>query len=564
MENFWVNRAKGILSALWLLGTIVLTGRGDSSTNRFGFTGPEIFPIDNQIGHLRAADLDGDGLQDLIVVNNSRSKINLLYNQTGKTNQAEAKTPVKRELNQLPPDARFRIDSIASEKRISSLVVADLNGDGRPDVAYYGEPKELVAQFNQGTNGWSAPKRWPLDDGLLDANALAAGDANGDGRTDLLLLAEGHVYLLAQTTNHTLAEPEKIPYSGTVKAVQVLDIDGDGREDLLLVNWDNPNPFRFRLQNPAGQLGPEIHFSLPPIRAYWPDDLVGAHKIEMVTIAQKSGRAQVSVFRQKPAELLSGAFKEGQFQVLPLARTTKARRGMVWADLDGDGLAELLVAEPDSGQLTVYFQRPDGSLGAPKTFPTLTGISDIAVADWDGDGRAEIFLLSTDERQVGVTQLDRNGRIAFPKILPTEGRPLALAVGALQPNARPSLAMILDKDERRELQIRTADGKITSLNLNENFKSNPTSFAFHDLNQDGLNDLIVLTPYEKIKVLLQLRERSFAEEDIAPPGGSAEQPWMSAADVDGDGKPELLLAQKNFLRAVVWQVETNGVDGKAA
>src|SRR5438093_1905596 len=133
MANFWDNRLKRILSAVLLLGTIVITGRADNGTNRFGFTGPEIFPIDNQIGHLRAADLDGDGLQDLIIVNNSRSKINLLYNRTGKTNQAEAQT-AKRELNQLPPDARFRIDSIASEKRISSLVVADLNGDDRPDV----------------------------------------------------------------------------------------------------------------------------------------------------------------------------------------------------------------------------------------------------------------------------------------------------------------------------------------------------------------------------------------------------------------------------------------------
>ncbi len=107
-------------------------------TNRFGFTGPEIFPIDNQIALLRSADLDGDGLNDLIVVNNARSKINLLYNQTGKTNAAQARRQrrSKHEINELPPDARFRIESIASEKRISSLVVADLNGDGRPDIAY--------------------------------------------------------------------------------------------------------------------------------------------------------------------------------------------------------------------------------------------------------------------------------------------------------------------------------------------------------------------------------------------------------------------------------------------
>src|SRR6266851_5978362 len=260
MENFWVNRAKRILSALWLLGTLVITGRGDSGTNRFGFTGPEIFPIDNQIGHLRAADLDGDGLQDLIVVNNSRSKINLLYNQTGKTNQAETKTPFKREINELPPDARFRIESIASEKRIASLVVADLNGDGRPDIAYYGEPKELVVQYNQGTNGWSTPKRWPIEDGQLSPNALGAGDLNGDGRTDLVLLAENHIYFVPQKEDHSLGEPEKIPFSGLVKSVQIVDIDGDGLNDLLLVNWEDRNPFRFRLQKQGGELGHETYF----------------------------------------------------------------------------------------------------------------------------------------------------------------------------------------------------------------------------------------------------------------------------------------------------------------
>src|SRR6516225_7728704 len=155
--------------------SIALTGAADNSTtNRFGFAGPEEYPIDNQIGQLHVADLDGDGLNDLIVANNSRSKITLLYNQTGKTNLTQkTKVWAKRDINELPPDARFRIESIPSEKRIASLVVADLNGDGRPDIAYYGEPKELIVQYNLGTNGWSAPKRWPIDDGQLTENALA-------------------------------------------------------------------------------------------------------------------------------------------------------------------------------------------------------------------------------------------------------------------------------------------------------------------------------------------------------------------------------------------------------
>ena len=125
---------------------------------------------------------------------------------------------------------------------------------------------------------------------------------------------------------------------------------------------------------------------------------------------------QISEFTRKPAEPLSGAFSQGQFQVLPLTRTTKARRGLLWADVNGDGLPDLLVAEPDSGQMTLYLQQPDGALGCPKTFPTLAGVSDLAVSDWDRDGKPEIFMLSSDEHQVGVTRLDKNGRIAFPAI----------------------------------------------------------------------------------------------------------------------------------------------------
>src|SRR5262245_2220545 len=487
---FPLRNALGIGAVLAVSGLLASASSDDNSlSNRFGFTGPEIFPIDNQIGQLHVADLDGDGLNDLILVNNSRSKINLQYNQTGKTNLSQKVFSGRREINELPADARFRIDSIASEKRISSLVTADLNGDGRQDIAYYGEPRELVVQYNQGTNGWSTPKRFAIEDGQLSQNALGTGDLNGDGLADIVLLAENHLYLLTQKEDHTLSEPQKIPMGGVVKSVQVVDIDGDGLNDLLLVNWEERNPFRFRLQKKGGELGPENYFSIPAIRSYWADNLEANKKTQIMTIAQNSGRAAISEFTRKPAEPLSDGFVKGQFQLMPLNKTEKARRGVLWADINGDGLADLLVAEPESGQVSMFLQEQDGSLAASKTFPTLAGVSELATADWDSNGKPDIFMLSTDERQIGVTRLDDKQRLAFPTLIPIEGKPLVLAVGKLKSDTRPILAVIVDQDGKRSLLTRTSDGKSKSQALNATFKSNPSSISFHDADQDGLTDL---------------------------------------------------------------------------
>jgi len=522
---------------------------------RFGFTGPEIFPIENQISQLRAADFDGDGLVDLVLANNARSKINVLYNQTGRTNLAAQRPPIKRDLNELPPDSRFRVESIASEKRIAALVAADLNSDGRPDLAYYGEPKELIVLLNEGTNQWSAPKRWLIEDAQLTPNALAVGDLNGDSRVDLVLLAETHVYVLFQDRDGTLREPQKIPFSGVARSVQIVDINGDSREDLLLVNWEDRHPFRFRLQKPDGQLGPEIYFAFPPIRSYWADNLEQNPQTQIITIAQNSGRAQVSEFKLAPAPKLDGELLQGQFQVLPLQRTEKARRGVIWMDANKDGLQDLLVSEPESGQISLYSQTKEGSLSTPRTFPALAGVAELAAADWDGDGSSEVFMLSPDERQVGVARFDDKQRLAFPRLVPLSGRPLVFAVGSFEQKEKPVLAVIVDQDGKRFLQIQTADGKQFNRKLDSGFKSNPSSMAFQDTDQDGRNDLVILMPYEKVKVLRGLPGNDFEELDIAAPGGAIEQPWLSTADIDADGKPELLLTQRNFLRAVVLKQE---------
>jgi FG-GAP-like repeat len=535
-------------AAVALAAFAVFSVRAET-TNLFGFSGKEVYPIDQGVANLHVADLDGDGLNDIVVVNNLRAKINLLYNQTGKTNAALAH---KSEINDLPPDARFRIDSIPADERISVLAVADMNGDGKPDLIYFGDSKDLEVLYNQGTNGWSEPKKFHLEDGRLDANALSIGDLNGDGFNDIAFLGDnGAVYFIAQQPDHTLAEPVKIAYSGTPKAVQICDVDGDGKNDLLLIDFDSATPYRFRLQIANGQLGPEIFFKSQPIRSFTADNLAGDKTNYVVSIITATGRAEVSQFTRKNGDALSGNFSKGQFQILPLNKTDAGARGILWADVDGDGRADLLVAEPESGQLSIYLQQADGSLAPPKKFPSLAGVSQIAVADWNGDGHPQMFLLSRDENAIGVTAFDKNGRLPFPTLQQFDGKPIAMTVGALKASAKPTLAVIVDKDGTRSLVTKTADGKTKTQKLSDTFKSNPKQLAIADANQDGLNDLLVLIPYEKIKVLLQTTNGTFDEKDVDPPGGAMEQPWFATLDADGDGKLDLLLPQKNFVRAVV-------------
>ena len=544
-----------LLTAASSLAVILISARAGAATgtNLFGFTGPEIFPVDQQITLLHVADLDGNGLNDIIVANNLHSKISFLYNRTGQTNRADLTAEAaKLEINDLPPGSRFHLDSLPTEERLSALAVTDINGDGRPDLIYFGDGKDLVVRYNLGTNGWSEPKHWHLDDGQLNPNALAVGDLNGDGRPDIVLLGDnGSLYFLAQQADHTLAEPQKISYTGTPKAVEIADVDGDGRNDLVLVDFENASPYRVRFQTPAGQLGPELHFKAPEIRSFMFENLAGDRTNYLISIVQATGRAEVSQLVRRPSEPLSGTFRQGQLQMLPLNKTDVSPRGVLWADVNGDGRPDLVVAEPESGQLSVWLQQADGTLAAPKKFPSLAGVSQICAADWNGDGRPVLFLLSRDENSVSTTAFDKNGRLPFPTPLALDGKPLVMTVGPLKRHGKPVLAAIVDKDGARSLVLCTADGKTTRQKLSDSFKANPATLAIHDVDQDGRPDLVVLMPYEKIKVLLQQKNGSFLERDVNPPGGALEQPWLATADLDGTGKPELLLPQKNFLRAVV-------------
>lgn len=533
-----------------LVGFLVVAVAGHAGEARFRFAGPEIFPIDHQIYGLQQADFDGDGRNDLVMVDNLRSKLRFLYNRSAEEIATDRKRPAKvaSKLNDLPPDARFGLEDLLMDTRIGGLVIADFNGDGLPDLAAQGESRKLQLFLNDGRRRWRDPLATEVEASQAGMNTIAKGDLNGDGRIDVVLLADGFVEVLYQATKGGFERALKIPFSGQPNAVHVVDVDADSREDLLLISWDDDRPLRVRFQNEDHVLGPETQFDYPKFRAFEVGDLNGDGNLEWLTIAQTSGRAHLTRFKAVAGGAPSA---KSPLRLLPLRRTSAARRGVLWADLNGDGLTDLVYSESDQGSLRVLTQSKSGRLGEGRSFPSLTGVAEIFREDWDGDGLAELFVFSPEEKQVGVIRPGKSGRLPFPELFSFRGKPLAMAVGRFRVDEPVTVAVLVDDSGEYGLFLARAGEAGRQISLPKDFRSNPAKLFFHDADQDGELDLICLTPYEKINVLTRKGEDTFEARDVFPPGGAVAQPVYGLADLDGDGKAELLLPQKNFVRAVV-------------
>ena len=152
--------------------------------------------------NLRIADVNGDGLEDIVVVNNARARIECLLQrpkaQPPPPLAAGAEGSAKPDVNEIPNDSRFENRPYLTEKRIFSLELGDLNGHGRTDMAYYGDPRELVVVPQDANGQWGPRQTFDIPDGSTQPGALAIGDLTGSGRNDLVLLGTDGTYFIHQ------------------------------------------------------------------------------------------------------------------------------------------------------------------------------------------------------------------------------------------------------------------------------------------------------------------------------------------------------------------------------
>ncbi|MCJ7728597.1 MAG: VCBS repeat-containing protein, partial [Sedimentisphaerales bacterium] len=279
----YIVRITRVITAVFFAVAILSKTAGQTEPNEpaayYGFGEMEIIKLNWGIHNLRVVDFNGDGRNDIAVVNNRKAKIEILVQKeavgAGKAEVAVDAQDV--DINLLSPATRFDRQAVAVSQMVYSLICGDLNSDGMMDLAFYGEPKGLYVILQKAGEGvdsagspqvkgksatlnWQTRKKIEIDDGLLAPNMLVCADLNNDGRADLALAAREAVYIILQKKDGSLAPAVKYPTAGRILAVEVSDLNGDGINDLVLVMDEVEKPIHVRFGRPSGQLGPEIKF----------------------------------------------------------------------------------------------------------------------------------------------------------------------------------------------------------------------------------------------------------------------------------------------------------------
>ncbi|MCA6386157.1 MAG: T9SS type A sorting domain-containing protein, partial [Cytophagales bacterium] len=271
----------------------------------------------------------------------------------------------------------------------------------------------------------------------------------------------------------------------------------------------------------------------------------------------------VSVFRNTgSAGTISYAAKED-------FATGSGPRSVSIGDLDGDGKADLAVANQFSNTVSVF--RNTGSAGtisyaAQVDFSTGTGTGprSVSIGDLDGDGKADLAVANFDSNTVSVFRNTGSaGTISYAAKVDfaTGSGPRSVSIGDLDGDGKADLATANYYSSTVSVFRNTGSAGTISYAAKVDFAtgSDPFSVSIGDLDGDGKADLAT-TNYGSNTVSVFRNTGSAgtisyaAKVDFAT--GSGSRPFsVSIGDLDGDGKADLAVA--NYVSSTVSVIRNN-------
>ncbi|MFZ1081037.1 MAG: FG-GAP-like repeat-containing protein, partial [Candidatus Kryptoniota bacterium] len=232
--------------------------------------------------------------------------------------------------------------------------------------------------------------------------------------------------------------------------------------------------------------------------------------------------------------------------------------GVATGDLDGDGKPDLVVVNQGSNTISVYrnTSTPGSISFAPKVDFATGSIPDwITISDLDGDGKPDLVVTNEGSNTISVYRnTSTPGSISFaPKVDFTTGpNDGSIAICDLDGDGKPDL-VVTNQDSNTVSVFRNTStpGSISfASKVDFTTGANPAWVAICDLDGDGKPDLIVTNPNSNTVSVFRNTSNpgSITASSFAPKVDftTGTYPCIGAiCDLDGDGTPDLVVTNQN-------------------
>ncbi|MCL4817932.1 MAG: VCBS repeat-containing protein, partial [Vicinamibacteria bacterium] len=309
------------------------------------------------------ADVDGDGRTDRVC-------------------SASGQTRVSRATND-----GFEEPSVWLAQALTNPFAADFDGDGRTDLGLFdGSTGTFSVALSTGT-AFSAPVSWGVAgvSGYSCASGGAAtgtGDFDGNGKTDVFckLPTRDEVLVGLSTGSGFTYSLFGSAVCDTAERVGTMEFDGDGKSDWYCVGVTNGLFRVFRSTGTSFQTGvtaADGSFCGDPYHVL--AELNGDGRTDLV--CSTNGRVRLSTGR---------GFGDQGSDFGGWCTATGA--SVFAADVDGDGVAELVCNQPQAGSEDIQVRKWDGTqLTSAQTWLPSFCPGNVTSGDFNGDGKADLL-----------------------------------------------------------------------------------------------------------------------------------------------------------------------------
>ena len=414
MTHFFASGAGrvGLVAALLLVGV----GRPAAGQN-FSATRTDYITDPDPVG-LVVADVSGDGRPDLITASSGSATVSVSL-AAGTAGAFAART------------------SYSTPGACIHVIVADVNADGRPDlITVHPSNNSVGVRFAAGPTGSFSPTRTDYGAGFRPVR-VAVADVNADGRPDLLTLSNSAVAVhLAAGVAGTFAFPgasyatQGYATMGETFGLIVADVNADGRPDLVTTDAV------------GGNVGVRLADATAPgaFVASRTDYAAGRFPLAVAVVdVNADGRPDLvttNYYDSNVSVRLANAAVPGTFAATRTDYLTRpGPRTVAMTDVNADGRPDLVTVQENDNTVGVRLAAgPAGSFSPLRTdYATDLTPFDVAVVDVNADGRPDLVTVHKGGNTVGIRL--NTGTLAT-------GAALAAAAITLWPNPTGAAAAV--------------------------------------------------------------------------------------------------------------------------